>query len=178
INWFLCAAYNGNTDSQAELAQMYLYGSGTEVNRHEAFRWYEKSAVCGNTQGQMCLADCYLHGTGTERDLGAAFAWCKAASDAGNVSGKSSVGMLYAKGEGVEQDYRKAFYYFQQAANMAEERQMSNAMIPFDVAMCYQLGKGIMRDIHTSLLWHRKAHKRRNMYSPRQLDRLFKVLND
>ncbi|CAG8586553.1 12856_t:CDS:2, partial [Ambispora gerdemannii] len=164
------SANGGNGVAQAELAQCYFFGYGTEINRHEAFRWYEKSAVCGNTQGQVCLADCYLNGSGTERDLRAAFAWYKVASDAGNAFGKNSVGMLYAKGEGVEQDYRKALYYFKQAASIADECQMSDAMIPFDTAMCYQFGRGTMCDVHTSLLWHRKAYERRNKYSLRQLD--------
>ena len=66
------------------LGVCYENGTGTAVNKTEAFRWYKKAAEQGIAIAQYNLARCYEDGIGTEINKTEAFRWYKAAAEQGD----------------------------------------------------------------------------------------------
>ena len=69
-----------------QLANCYLNGIGTIVDKQKAFELYQNVANLGYASGIYSLWYCYQNGVGTVRDLDQAIYWNKKSAEQGNQS--------------------------------------------------------------------------------------------
>jgi TPR repeat protein len=102
--------------SQAQLALMYLEGSGVVKNYGSAMYWIEKSI------NEMKLAECYrqgmlfYHRRRLENNYDIALRYFKKASKA-NAYAQAQLGYMYLNGIGVDQDHEEAARWHGMAEN-------------------------------------------------------------
>ena len=77
--WRLLAE-QGDAESQAALAGMYLAGAGMARDYAKAAAWYRRAAEQGQPTAQLNLGDLYSTGRGVKRDLVQAYLWLSLAA--------------------------------------------------------------------------------------------------
>lgn len=113
-------ADQGNIQAQNRLAQMILFGEGTEYDPKEAAKWYARSAEAGDAEGQYNLGNLYRTGLGVEKDLKAAAVLYQKAADQQYSLAFLALGDLYAGGDQVG-DLCKARVSYKSAINLGHE---------------------------------------------------------
>jgi hypothetical protein len=101
------AAERHHGQSQAQLALMYLEGSGVEKNHDTAMYWIDKSI------NEMKLEECYrqgmvfYHRAGLENNYDIALRYLKRSSKA-NAYAQAQLGYMYLNGAGIDKNYEEA----------------------------------------------------------------------
>ena len=175
-------AESGDAVAQNDLAICYEYGKGTKINLSEAIKWYKKAAEQGNVDAQFNLALCIEFGRGTEINLCEAIKWYKKAAEQGDVDAQYNLAICYEEGRGTEANLQKAIKWYQKAAeqdyyamnNLAvcyEEvsnfkeafklyetsAKQGHVEAQFNLALCYEEGKGTDIDLKEAIKWYEKA---------------------
>ena len=152
LKWLIKMAENNDPDVLLKVGDIYNYGKyGININKANAFFWYEKSANQGNTDAMCELGEFYFNGYGVQKNQSKAFDWDKKAAELGNSRGQYRVGYDYEKGIGVFSNYAEAFKWYEKAANQG-----------YTDAMCklgffYYNGYGVEKDLNKSFSWDLKA---------------------
>ena len=152
LKWLIKMAENNDPDVLLKVGDIYNYGKyGININKANAFFWYEKSANQGNTDAMCELGEFYFNGYGVQKNQSKAFDWDKKAAELGNSRGQYRVGYDYEKGIGVFSNYAEAFKWYEKAANQG----YTDAMCKLGVF--YYNGYGVEKDLNKSFSWDLKA---------------------
>ena len=142
VYWFELAARGGCLDAMDNLGNCYANGKGVEQNESQAVKWYRKAAEGGLDWGQYHYACKLLSGEGVEKDAALGKEWMQKAADQGVQKAKEKIEALDAP--------RKVEEY-QKAAKLGDVNGM------YMLGECYNLGRGVDRDLNESVKWFRAA---------------------
>lgn len=92
-------AEQGDKSIQHDVAGMYYFAQGVEVNFTEALKWYRRSADQGYSPAQSMLGQMYENGEGVEKDIPTAIMWYKKAAADGLKSAKEALKRLEPGGK-------------------------------------------------------------------------------
>lgn len=154
------AADSGNGKASYYLGEMYFFGKGRESNDHLSCQHYMKAAEAGVEKAYFPTGLCYFFGKGVEKNSSAAFKWAKKATETVNQIESSDddkkhlfvfMGNFYIKGIGTLQDFSEAAKWFEQAAELGDERAQAT------MAFFYYSGQGVLMSKEKSKYWAEKA---------------------
>lgn len=149
---FLTLANQGDANSQAILALMYIEGQAVDVDMAEALRWYTASAEQGQVDSQYALAIIAMEGVGgVTPDMDTARAWMREAARRGHMYAQFDLGNLYANGLGVDQSDEEAARWFAMAA---EQGHMD---AQYNLGVMYLSARGVELNGETALEWFERA---------------------
>ena len=116
--WAQKASANKDVRGDKILAEIYLFGRGTEKNPQKAFEFCKKAADKGDIEAISNLASMYLLGEGTEKNLKKAFELHLKAAESGIVNSQKILALFYCGkyGDAAEKDFAKAQYWAEKAA--------------------------------------------------------------
>ena len=122
MEWYLCAARQGDAVALYRLGEMYEEGQGELPNMAQALRCYTEAAQRGHAGAQYAAARCWARGQGCERDDAMAVAWFEEAAQRGHAGAQHHLGVAYRRGLGVVQDLEVALRWFRRAAEQGHAR--------------------------------------------------------
>jgi uncharacterized protein len=149
LNEWLPVAERGDANAEFNVGLLYATGKGAKQDFRQAAAWYRKAAEQGVGAAQYNLGVMYANGDGVPRDVHEAVKWLQKATDAGIPMGREELANLYGS-KGIE-NYGKSF----EAQNKSAEKGSPTAQ--FDVALLYDLGRGVPRNYEEAMKWYRKA---------------------
>ncbi|CAI3952601.1 unnamed protein product [Commensalibacter communis] len=151
-------AHQGNAKAQYQLAMLSLYNHHLQTSMD----WLEKSARQGYLPAQYQLGSFYFMGiTGRADPVKGVEVWEKiAATNPVNqdhavkqaiIDANVMLGQIYFAGrDGIAKDLKRFFHYYEQAAELGNKEAMHY------IAMMYQQGKGVEKNLEQSQLWFEK----------------------
>ena len=142
---------NGDTDAMYNLAYMYQYGNGVDVNYTKAIELYEKAANLGNSSAMNNLAFMYERGKGVDVNYAKAIELLERATDLGNSDAMYNLAFMYQYGEGVAVNYAKAIELYEKAAGLGNSNAMNN------LGYMYEIGKGVAVNYAKAIELYEKA---------------------
>lgn len=145
------AAWQGDPESQYQLAERFFYGLDVEEDDTQAVEWYRRAAGQGHAQAQFSLGYCYQNGFGVEENSEQAIKWYYKAAELGSAEAKNRLGVCYHWGLGVPEDLSKAVDFYRQAA----EQGLGVATV--NIAFCYQNGYGVPEDKTQAFVLYQQA---------------------
>lgn len=154
---FFESALLGNADAQCCLGCCYKNGYGTHVDYSEARTWYEKSSKNGCARALRHIGFCYQDGLGVKKDICEAIKWYDRAIDAGDISSMVTKGAIYYYGkEDTPINYTEAARLYAMAADKGDDDGM------WRLALCYQKGKGVEKNLEKSFELFKKSAEKDN----------------
>lgn len=96
------------------------------------------------------------NGKGVPRNPEAAIHWYTVAAELGLTVAQTNLALMYNNGTGTpmgKQDFQTAFKWYLKAAIQ------ENGSAQYQVAKCYEEGRGVAKDIHSAISWYEKAAK-------------------
>jgi len=127
------------------------------------FQWYFKAAKIGDVTGCYNVGYGYEHGSGVTKDAKKARFWYKRAARKGDMDACHKVGFLLEKAGSV----RQAVGWYRKAA----ERGNPDSM--FNLALCYDYGKGVRADVRSAFTWYHKAALKGDIWAQNNLARAY-----
>ena len=111
-----------------------------------------KKADDGDSESQFLLGLCYAWGEkGMHKDLQKSYTYILKAAKQGQADAECQIGAWNLRGEIVEKNYREAVKWFLSSA------QHNNSGGQFYLALCYENGLGVDKNLHTAKHWYNKA---------------------
>ena len=127
------------------------------LNKHNDFKdvflFYFLLAKEGNSDAQIEISEAYARGHGTRPNLSLALYWGLRAQKQKNPRSYLLLGNIYNYSE-AKQDLKKAINYYQLALNSG------NILASYELAKCYEKGKGVKQNLKQALEFYRYAEKR------------------
>ncbi len=154
LQYYQKAAEQGLSAAKTCLGLLYENGYGVEADAQRAFDYYTEAAEDGDAAGMYNLGRCYFNGIVVERDAAEALEYFTEAAEAGSVDAMCVLGDIYDEGNeelGIEVDLKQSFYWYNEAAKNGQ------AQAQFNVAKCYENGKGTKKNRPKALTWYKKA---------------------
>src|SRR5581483_8375290 len=131
---------------------------------------YQKAADLGNVFGILQLGYCFQHGIGTNIIKKKAFELYQKAADLGNASGMSQLGYCYQYGVGTIANKIRAFEIYEKASKY-------NSAAQFNLALMYEKGDGIKKDIDRAIYWYKKSAEQKYNHAQDKVKKLCKIKN-
>ena len=167
----LLNAQNGSAEAQYQLAQAYETGDGVPKDLAEAVKWYRKAADQGIADAQYKLALAYENGNGVKKDLTEAVKWSQKAAEQGIADAQYKLALAYQTGNGMKKNLSEAVKWYRKAANQGHttarnelktaelmlNAQNDNTEAQYKLALAYETGDGVPKDLAEALNWYRKA---------------------
>jgi uncharacterized protein len=144
---WLPVAERGDANAQFNVGLLYAGGKGVPQDHKKAAEWYRKAAEQGVGAAEYNLGVMYANGDGVPRDVHEAVKWLQRAADAGIPMGREELADLY----GSSGNYAKSLEWHKQ------EAEKGDPVAQFDLALMYDLGRGVTRDYAEAMKWYRKA---------------------
>lgn len=116
LEWYQFAAKSNNPVTWFNLALMYEYGKGRDVDFDKAYELYIEGEAKGYLPAQVQLAKLYYQGAGVKKDLYIASSMFKKAANRNDPYAQYQLGYMYEQGLGVEKNAQKASEYYKKAA--------------------------------------------------------------
>jgi TPR repeat protein len=113
----------------------------------KALEWYMKGARQGCEFCENNLGCHYIYGYGVEKNLDTALEWFTKSAEKGDAKAQYQAGNIHL-GKGR---YEEAFKWLTKSAAQGDTIAISN------LATCYELGKGVKKDIPEALKLYAKA---------------------
>lgn len=98
VKWYRCAAEHGHAKSQWCLANMYMTGTGTELNPKEAIRLYHAAAEQQVPEAQFALGEFYRAGQYVKKCPSTALIWYQKAAKAGYEHAETRIQQFWRNG--------------------------------------------------------------------------------
>jgi len=140
-------AEQGNTRSQATLANILFNGTGITKDYESAFQWYLKSAESGDPASQFQIGLMYRDGLGIEKDSKKAVEWLSVSANNNYMKARTELAVMFKKGLGTERDLPESLKWYREAANTGDAGSMYQAAI-----MCRD-GIGTEINLKESNIW-------------------------
>ena len=144
---WLPVAERGDPNAQFNVGLLYAGGKGVPQDHKKAADWYRKAAEQGVGAAQYNLGVMYANGDGVSRDVHEAVKWLQRAADAGIPLGREHLADLY----GSAGNYEKSLAWHK------EQAAKGDPVAQFDLALMYDLGRGVTRDYAEAMKWYRKS---------------------
>lgn len=159
-SFFLSSAQRGIVDSQMMLGQMFVDGSGLQVNAEQAYKWFYKAANSGVLEAKYYIANMIFHGKGTsmDSDLGLKILE-EVAEETQNRKIFFELGEIHRRGVNSPKDYHLALINHEKAANLGFSKSQK---ITGDL---YRYGRGDKANNEKALYWYTKAALLNNVES-------------
>ena len=117
----LCAlADQGNTDAQCRLADLYLWGWGTEADEAMAWELFQQAARGGSARAMNRIGAMYEQGIYVEQDYKKALQWHIRSAALGYAPAQSDAGHIYEDGLAGQRDINVALSWYEKAARQGE----------------------------------------------------------
>ncbi len=142
IKHILMQAKAGDAEAQNEVGGWYYRGRHVKQNYEEALQWWAKSARQENIYAIGNMALCYQTGHGIEAD---------------SVKALALYGKSIEKGNSV---------LFDQNVKLADNGNLFSNVL---VALCYQKGLGVEKDINKAVIFFARAAKNNSVDAQREL---------
>ena len=123
-----------------------------------SFRCYVRAAEIGHSGAGVKLGEYYQYGKFPVADLGkeererVAYSYYRFATKSGCTDHLYRLASCYAKGMGVKQSYTKAVRWYKR---LVGERHHAESAL--DLAVCYEYGRGVERDLKLALYYSKCA---------------------
>lgn len=144
---FLKLAKNGYTPAFADIASYLKDGLGITRDLTEAVAWYEKAVAAGDVYCFLSLAECLKELSHFQ--------------ETGDQKNHSENQKANSENQKKRETYLKqAAIYFEKAASAGSAGFAGSATAQYEVAMCYENGKGVKKDLKAALRWYELAAKR------------------
>ena len=161
VKWYKSAAGKGNHQAQWALAQCYREGNGTSINYDQAMYWYAEASMKGHAKAfKNLITDSipnstfvsYLKGMKAykDKDFDAALKLFKAVGKAGITDGKVMEAAIIANPSYGKHNMKKGVKLLNEAAK-------TNPQAMYLLGVLYEAGKGVEKDMDTSVLYMTKA---------------------
>ena len=164
LEWYEKAVVSGYGPAAFTLGYYYQEGNGITVkDAASAYNYYKIGADLGDRNAMSALADCYCNGNGTSKDINKALdLYLKLSEDDPDGYNAYMVGFFYdyrryldhskkyTKEEKMADDLEAAKWYRKAAEKNNPEATLS-------VGVCYDLGKGVEKNLQEAVKWYRKA---------------------
>jgi len=148
------AASNGHLPSNADLADMLMYGrEGVAQDQKSAFELAEEGARLGCHHCQGVLAACYsVGGFGCSVDAARSLTLARESAAKGSKYGQMTLGTFHRDGRGgVAQDRAAALAQYRLAAAQGYDA------AHYSVGYMYHNGYGVQQDLAEALRWFKRA---------------------
>lgn len=133
---------------QHNMGELYY----TTQDYRRALQWWSLSGICNNySHSLVSLGYFYDKGLFVKKDGLLACKYYEKAILQNNLSAMCSLGDLYYHGTIIPQDYKKAFNLYLSSANQGY------SYGAYNVAVCYEYGKGVETDLDQALIWYVKC---------------------
>jgi TPR repeat protein len=199
---YLKATEFENIVAQYELANMYIYGEGTNKDYEKAFELSKKLTERKYPCGINLLGYCYEYGIGTEVNVQKVFELYQKAASLGNAKGINNLGRCHESGFGTDINKKKAFELYQKAADLGNMYAMYNLgrcynfgfgigvnkkkafefyqkvanfgynLAQQNLAWMYEKGAGTEKNIGLAIYWYKKSAEKGNKYSQNKVKQL------
>ncbi|GES98810.1 kinase-like domain-containing protein [Rhizophagus clarus] len=155
------------------LGYCYENGIGTDINKQKAFELYRKAADLGNNIAQYELALLYINEEDIEKDYKKAFELSEKSAKGNYLGGIMILGYCYENGIGTHINKRKAFELYQRAFKLNQKMaNLGNSLAQYNLALMYENGDGIKKDLDLATYWYEKSAERGNQDAQRQYSRI------
>ncbi|GBB88365.1 hypothetical protein RclHR1_14930004 [Rhizophagus clarus] len=131
------------TDAQIQLGNCYH----EEINKVQAYNWYEKAANNGNIIAKCILEQCYNIKISTKKNRNMKIKIHKKLY----FKGLRMIGINYYNGTRIKQNYEKSFYYLQKAA----ENENKNAQ--YYLGNFYRDGTVVRKNTRKAFILYQKS---------------------
>ncbi len=145
------AANQGHVGAQKQLAKMYQYGIGIQINKSVAQTWWKAAAAAGDLQAQFEVGRSLLQITDEEEQL-KALELLKKAAIKNHPEAQLLLAKLYMENtDWVKHDMDLAIYWLQTAAFQG------NGEAQFMLGHAYQTGHGVKKDLQQAVIFYEQA---------------------
>lgn len=149
MRWYKRGSDSGDLKSTCLLGRCYEYDY--VPSPRQAREYYREAADKGETMGLRFLAYSHLQEAGEEGDYGPAIQYLTKAVEHGDVLAMVELGLLYKQLHEPYYDPCAAARLYRRAAFLG------NAEAQFQLALCYENGKGVQQDWFGYIHWMRCA---------------------
>jgi TPR repeat protein len=150
--WFLMAAKNGHSVSQAAVAAMLEEGKGVAADRKAAAHWRRQAASNGHTGSLMALALAALSGKPDAAALARAAAMLQLAAELGDPAAQAAYGIMLVQGRGVPQNTFQGLVWL----SLAKEAGDANAASVYGKLAAGQTAQTMARIEQTADQWSKR----------------------
>ena len=105
----------GSVQSQVQLGQCLLKGTGVEADPSGGYRWLKLAADTGDPGAQVLVAYCYLTGYGVALDSAKGFEYTKRSALQGNADAMRNLSECYRHGDGCVKSDSERVHWLQRA---------------------------------------------------------------
>uniref|UniRef100_U9STP2 HCP-like protein n=1 Tax=Rhizophagus irregularis (strain DAOM 181602 / DAOM 197198 / MUCL 43194) TaxID=747089 RepID=U9STP2_RHIID len=148
-----------HSNSIVLLGDFNYLGIEINIDKKKAFELYQIAANSGNIIAQYNLGCCYIHGNGVYKDDDKAFELFKKLAEREYSNGIRI---------GTDIDKQKAFELYQESANFG------NSSAQYNLALMYENGEGIKKDINQATYWYNKSAEQGDQGAQNKLNKLNK----
>ena len=184
-------AGRGNAEAMFELSICFENGESIAKDLSEALKWNRKAAEQGHVEAQYKLALAYENGNGMTKDLSEAVKWYRKAAEQGHVEAQYKLALAYENGYGITQDLSEAVKWYHKAAELKHPEasrhlqsaevllaaQNGNAEAQYNLALAYENGNGMTKDLSEAVKWYRKAAEQGHAGAQKELKTAELLLN-
>lgn len=150
--WFLMAAKNGHSVSQAAVASMLDAGNGVAADKQAAASWRRQAASNGHTGSLMGLALAALSGQPDAAAMARAAAMLRLAADLGDPAAQAAYGAMLIQGRGVPKDNFQGLMWLRLAMQAGDR----NAQTAYTALAAEQTAQTIARVEQTADQWSKR----------------------
>ena len=142
----------GDADCTEYLGLCYQWGHGVDTDLQKAAFYNEKAAKAGVPMAMYDTGLNYERGQGVQQDIKRALSWLEKSAESEHPDACLELGNIYCWGlYGVEQDQNKSLKYYQQGAELGENRSKTG------LAEFYIEGKIVEKDLEKAKKLYQEA---------------------
>lgn len=150
--WFLMAAKNGHSVSQAAVASMLDEGKGVAADRQAGASWRRQAASNGHTGSLMTLALAALSGKPDAAATARAASMLRLAADLGDPAAQAAYGAMLIQGRGVPRDNFQGLMWLR----LAREAGDTNAEAAYTALAASQTAQTMARVEQAADQWSKR----------------------
>ncbi len=163
ILYYIRACNKGFPSACYNLAHMYNYGDGVEIDMQKSVELYIKASDLGNASAQNNLGVLYENGNSIEKNIQKALLLYEKASNNGDAGGHYNLGKMYHRGNGVKVDIAKALDLYKKACEAGNSAACHNYDMlkkanDFNTyGLMHIRGDGVEKDVEKAIYGWQKA---------------------
>ena len=140
-------AEGGDVFAQNELADLYFWGYGVEVDEEKYIYWLKKSAEYGFWRSMDKLGDSYKY----KNDYSESVKWYRQAAELGYASAQNNIADMLWYGNGVSENENEANIWYEKAAKQGY------AAAQYNLGISYFIGQSLPQDYQKAIYWIKQS---------------------
>jgi len=160
LKYFVTAAAEGDAFALYNLGYFHSKGIGLKKDLEKARDYYLKAAEKGNPYAQHNLGGAYgkRNGELCPYNFKKAIYWLEKAAHQGYSNSQTALGQLYhRKADWTSHKSKKQTYYEMAVQWYTKASKSNHALAQYQLAHCYEFGKGTNKDVEASKYWYKEA---------------------